>query len=265
MWGLPIPFLERVMQVLTSKEVGWIVPTWCPESALEAPLKRPDGAQGRMVGVSEGQQQRSACQTPNGQGGDTGGEIAAAEFEKRGLTGGTDMWATANYSTEQILAAFRAFDARRAKEPIENPPGLLRTILEGGVAGPLAKAAAPIVAKPMRVKTKAEEDAAEAKAEALIQADNELRKKRKEQFPDPPPAIKPPPKPKTETVQTAAPVQNVKWVPCLWSGTGVCPTCGLNHGRFVPERGYCRPMFKMIDGQNQGVKEDFVKELGGAA
>ena len=81
MWGLPIPFLERVMQVLTSKEVGWIVPTWCPESALEAPLKRPDGAQGRMVGVSEGQQQRSACQTPNGQGGDTGGEIAAAEFE----------------------------------------------------------------------------------------------------------------------------------------------------------------------------------------
>jgi hypothetical protein len=115
----------------------------------------------------------------------TGTPIAAAEFAARGLTGGTDMWSAGNYSTEQILAAFRRFDDIRAKGPIPNPPGLFRTLLEGGVAEPLGKAVKVVEAKPLRVRTAEDEAADEARALAMTEADKKFKAERLKKFPEP--------------------------------------------------------------------------------
>jgi hypothetical protein len=62
--------------------------------------------------------------------------VAAAEFASRGIDAETATWASGQFPPDRIRTAFAAYDAKAAKETIDNPAGLLRTLLVKGCTRP---------------------------------------------------------------------------------------------------------------------------------
>lgn len=132
---------------------------------LLATKKNPDKSKKIQVLEEEGELETATAELSL--------SAAAAEFLKRGMDAESARLLGRGISESDLARAFKAFDNRREKEQIDNPFGLMKTLLKQGCTPPISRRTRGYDATENNKKTTKTIDAI-----AIVEADNKLRNSR---------------------------------------------------------------------------------------